>query len=102
MVADICGVIVSAVLLFGDTRHVGGKPYNYLDGAQWSSWNPRTPEALVQFDQYADRIRSFCPRSDPVCAASGPGPFRDEDHLNYFDLYTDEAAGWVRWRLTQS
>ena len=102
MVADICGVTVSAVLLFGDTRHVGGKPYNYLDGAQWSSWNPRTPEALVQFDQYADRIRSFCPRSDPVCAASGPGPFRDEDHLNYFDLYTDEAAGWVRWRLTQS
>jgi len=37
--------------------------------------------------------------SDPICAAQGPGPFEIEDHLNYFDLYTQDAAGWVKWML---
>lgn len=88
-------------MLFGDVRHVAGQPYNYLSGADFSSWNPRTEQSLQQMNQFSDRMRSFCVISDSVCAGNGPGPFVEDDHLNYFDRYSDEAGGWVRWRLTQ-
>ena len=47
-------------------------------------------------NEFASITRSYCDVADSVCAAAGPGPFDINTHLNYFDLYTDDAAGWVK------
>lgn len=48
---------------------------------------------------FSDIIRDYCDESDPVCATEGPGPFVIDNHLNYFDRYTDDAAEWVAGKL---
>ncbi|KAI5205498.1 carbohydrate esterase family 5 protein [Aureobasidium subglaciale EXF-2481] len=90
---------LGAVLLFGDNRHVANQPYNVLSGASVSCNDPRTPESLARLNKFAGVMRSYCDGSDPVCAAAGPGPFDVNKHLNYFDIYTDDAAGWVKYML---
>jgi acetylxylan esterase len=50
-------------------------------------------------NQYANVLRDYCDETDPICAASGPGPFIVANHLNYFDLYSNDAAAWVRTKL---
>lgn len=45
----------------------------------------------------ADVTRSYSQPIDPVCAGAGPDPFFEVDHLNCFDLYSDDAAGWAKW-----
>jgi acetylxylan esterase len=90
---------VAAALIWGDNRHVADQPYNILSGAGINADNPRFPESLQNMNKFSDIIRSWCDATDPVCAATGPGPFIVENHLNYFDIYTDEAAGWVKYML---
>ncbi|KAI5242005.1 alpha/beta-hydrolase [Aureobasidium subglaciale] len=90
---------LGAVLLFGDNRHVANQPYNVLSGASVSCNDPRAPESLARLNKFAGVMRSYCDGSDPVCAAAGPGPFDVNNHLNYFDIYTDDAAGWVKYML---
>ncbi|KAI4730776.1 alpha/beta-hydrolase [Aureobasidium sp. EXF-10728] len=90
---------LGAILIFGDTRHVANQPYNVLSGADESSNSPRTGDSLNRMNKFSGIMRSYCDHSDPVCAAAGPGPFDVNNHLNYFDLYSDDAAGWVKYTL---
>lgn len=90
---------LGAILLFGDNRHVANQPYNYLSGASVSCNDPRSTDSLNRMNKFSGIMRSYCDESDPVCAAAGPGPFDVNNHLNYFDLYSDDAAGWVKYTL---
>lgn len=92
---------VGAALLFGDTRHVKDQSYNveWLNGTAYSAGNPRFPRSLERMNKFSNVLRSYCDAADPVCAEKGPGPFWVENHLNYFDRYSDDAGGWTKWKL---
>ena len=70
--------------------HTADQSYNVLDGANKQS-NPRKAADLARLNRYAPVLRSYCAAGDPVCA----GGDVVADHLNYFELYTDEASSWV-------
>jgi hypothetical protein len=70
--------------------HTANQPYNVLDGADKQS-NGRKPEDLANLNRYAPVLRSYCAAGDPVCAGGNVVA----DHLNYFELYTDDASSWV-------
>ncbi|CAN9275105.1 unnamed protein product [Alternaria alternata] len=84
------GKAVAAALLWGDVMHTANQPYNVLDGADKQA-NGRKPEDLARLNRYAPVLRSYCAAGDPVCA----GGNIVADHLNYFELYTDDASSWV-------
>lgn len=83
---------VAAVLVFGDTRHTAGQPYNVETGADKNSGFPRSGTDLDKMDTYASVLRSYCVDTDPVCA----GGDDHLTHLDYFQKFTDDAASWVR------
>jgi len=70
--------------------HTANQPYNVLDGADKQK-NPRPAEDLALLNRYAPVLRAYCAAGDPVCANGN----NVADHLNYFELYTDEASSWV-------
>jgi hypothetical protein len=70
--------------------HTANQPYNVLDGASLQK-NPRKPEDLALLNRYSSVLRAYCAAGDPVCANGNTVA----DHLNYFELYTDEASSWV-------
>lgn len=86
------GATVAAVLLFGDTRHTPGQPYNVGSGAGKSSYYPRAGTVLDKINAYAPILRSYCISTDPVCAQGDDV----STHLDYFQRSTDDAATWVR------
>ncbi|RAR08118.1 carbohydrate esterase family 5 protein [Stemphylium lycopersici] len=83
------GNAIAAALLWGDVMHTAHQSYNVLDGANKQS-NPRKAADLARLNRYAPVLRSYCAAGDPVCA----GGAVVADHLNYFELYTDEALSW--------
>ncbi|KAK5309226.1 hypothetical protein LTR70_010481, partial [Exophiala xenobiotica] len=93
------GSKIAAITLFGDPLHVAGQSYNVLSGSDVSSHDPRDAASLAKMDQFAAVMRSYCQAGDPICAAAGPGPFNITNHLDYFELYTQDGAGWVKWML---
>lgn len=96
---ELMSRVVGAALLFGDVRFVGGQSYNVLSGAAYSSNARRYPRSLARMNKFAGVLRSYCDIADPQCAGTGPGPFSIDKHLDYFDLYSDDAGGWVKWKL---
>ncbi|CAI6332999.1 unnamed protein product [Periconia digitata] len=84
------GKAIAAALLWGDVRHTANQPYNVLDGAG-SEVYPRTGNDLALINRYSSVLRSYCAAGDPVCA----GGDVVADHLNYFELYTNDAAAWI-------
>jgi hypothetical protein len=93
--ASAAGKAVKAALLWGDVKHTPDQVYNVLDGANKGPW-PRTGANLARLNAYSSVLRSYCAGGDPVCA----GGNNVEEHLNYFELYTDEASSWVVSKLT--
>jgi hypothetical protein len=89
------GQAIKAALLWGDVKHTANQAYNVLDGASKQAW-PRTGDNLARLNAYSSVLRSYCAAGDPVCA---DGDNIDE-HLNYFELYSDEASSWVVSKLT--
>jgi len=81
---------VAAALLWGDVRHTANQPYNVLNGANRQK-APRTGRDLQLLNRYSSVLRSYCAAGDPVCADGTVVA----DHLNYFQLYTDDASSWV-------
>jgi hypothetical protein len=61
-----------------------------LDGADKQS-HPRTGQSLARLSNYSPVLRSYCAAGDPVCA----GGKVVAQHLNYFELYTEEATEWI-------
>lgn len=84
------GKAIGAALLWGNVMHTANQPYNVLDGASLQK-NPRSADDLARLGRYAPLLRDYCAAGDPVCA----GGSVVADHLNYFELYTDEASSWV-------
>lgn len=84
------GKAIGAALLWGNVMHTANQPYNVLDGASLQK-NPRSADDLARLGRYAPLLRDYCAAGDPVCA----GGAVVADHLNYFELYTDEASSWV-------
>ncbi|KAI5921341.1 carbohydrate esterase family 5 protein [Camillea tinctor] len=82
---------IVAAMLFGDTRHTAAQSYNVLDGAPDNGLFPRTGAQLAGLNSFSSVLRSYCQAEDPICA----GGDTVADHLNYFDVYSDAAGGWV-------
>ncbi|KAL8383371.1 hypothetical protein RB595_006901 [Gaeumannomyces hyphopodioides] len=94
-ITSAAGRQVAAVLTFGDVRHTAFQPYNYKSGATGWGLFPRSPDQLAKAINYAGVWRDYCNAGDPVCAG---GNVVDE-HLNYFDVDTPDAAAWVQKRI---
>ncbi|KAF3001792.1 hypothetical protein E8E13_001916 [Curvularia kusanoi] len=84
------GKAIGAALLWGNVMHTANQPYNVLDGASLQK-NARSATDLGYLNRYAGVLRDYCAAGDPVCA----GGSVVADHLNYFELYTDEASSWA-------
>ncbi|PZC89722.1 Cutinase domain containing protein [Pyrenophora tritici-repentis] len=93
--ASAAGQAVKAALIWGDVKHTANQAYNVLDGASKDVW-PRTGSNLDRLNAYSSVLRSYCAAGDPVCA----GGSVVADHLNYFELYTEEASSWIVGKLT--
>ncbi|KAL1795604.1 hypothetical protein ACET3X_005828 [Alternaria dauci] len=89
------GQAVKAAVLWGDVKHTTNQAYNVLDGADKQAW-PRTGANLERLNRYSAVLRSYCAAGDPVCAKGDDVA----QHLNYFELYTEEASSWVVSKLT--
>jgi len=89
------GQAVKAALLWGDVKHTANQVYNVLDGADKQAWG-RTGSNLERLNTYSSVLRSYCAGGDPVCA----GGDDVAQHLNYFELYTEEASNWIVSKLT--
>lgn len=70
--------------------HTANQAYNVLDGASLQK-NARSATDLGYLNRYAGVLRDYCAAGDPVCADGSVVA----DHLNYFELYTDEASSWA-------
>ncbi|KAI1807470.1 carbohydrate esterase family 5 protein [Daldinia bambusicola] len=94
------GRAIAAALLFGDTRHTANQPYNTLEGAPINGLFPRGGEQLEGLHNFAGVLRDWCQGDDPICAeGDGKRTYNVEHHLNYFDVYSDAAAKWVKSML---
>ncbi|KAF5634625.1 acetylxylan esterase 2 [Fusarium sp. NRRL 52700] len=89
------GSKIVAAMVFGDTRHTKDQPYNVLSGAGKDGLFPRPAGMLENLASYGDVFRNYCVETDPICAKGDEG----ETHLNYFDVFTDDVAKWVKERV---
>jgi hypothetical protein len=88
-------ITVAAAIVFGNERHTASQSYNYGNGSAFDGLFPRTSTQLSGLDAYADILRDWCLADDPICAANQPDPLIAA-HLDYFNLYTDAAASWIK------
>ncbi|KAI8666200.1 Cutinase [Fusarium keratoplasticum] len=86
---------IVAAMIFGDTRHTANQPYNVLSGAGKDGLFPRPGDQLANLAKYGDVLHNYCVDTDPICAQGDVV----ETHLNYFDVFTDDVAGWVKERV---
>lgn len=88
-----------AAFLWGDTRHVAGQAYEALDGGDFEGWYPRNKTELDSLNKWSDILRSWCDARDGVCAYDTTATVNYTYHWNYLDLYSDEAADWLKVKL---
>ncbi|KAI1469060.1 carbohydrate esterase family 5 protein [Daldinia caldariorum] len=82
---------------FGSPNHL---PYNTLEGAPFNGLFPRGGAQLEGLHNFAGVLRDWCQGDDPICAqGDGKRAYNVEHHLNYFDVYSDAAAEWVKSML---
>ncbi|CZS92654.1 related to acetylxylan esterase precursor [Rhynchosporium graminicola] len=89
---------IAAAMVFGDLRHTANQPYNVLSGAGGQGLFPRSGSQAAALLTYTSVFHDYCVANDPICA----GGKVVADHLNYFDIYTDEAAAWVKSQLLKA
>lgn len=85
-------------MVFGDTRHTADQPSNVLSGKGKNGLFPRPANQLANLASYGEVFRNYCVETDPICA-------QGEDvktHLNYFDIYSNQVAAWVKERVEQT
>ncbi|KAK3657429.1 hypothetical protein LTR22_009295 [Elasticomyces elasticus] len=86
---------VAAVIIFGDTRHTKNQPYNYGNGSDLDGWFPRPASQLAAIEPWANITRDWCLSTDPICAANQTFSLVSS-HLGYYNVYSDEAAAWLK------
>lgn len=85
-------------MVFGDTRHTADQPFNVLSGAGKNGLFPRPADQLANLASYGDVFRNYCVETDPICAQGE----EVQTHLNYFDIYSNQVAAWVKERVEQA
>ncbi|KAH7125625.1 Alpha/Beta hydrolase protein [Dendryphion nanum] len=90
----IPGSNIAGALLFGAVKRAKGQSFSLKGGENYSGQFPRNGTQLEALNEYADIIRDYCNTGDFLCAY-GTEPASLERHLDYFDLYNDEAADWM-------
>jgi hypothetical protein len=89
------GKKIVAVTTFGNTRHTANQPYNQLSGAPDNGIFPRPAYQLANLATWTAKYHDYCVAEDPICA----GGDVVADHLNYFDIYSDLAASWIKSQI---
>jgi hypothetical protein len=77
--------------------HEANQPYNVLDGAGLQK-SGRSADSLARLNRYAPVLRSYCAKGDPICTKGDDV----SKHLNYFELYTDDASTWAVGKLNEA
>ncbi|KAG5972750.1 hypothetical protein E4U56_005776 [Claviceps arundinis] len=85
---------ISAVVWYGDPRHVPGKPFNKGNATTDGMF---AREGDQSCDKYSDVLASYCDDGDAFCATTGDDLIV---HLTYPDRYDETAAEFVSERLT--
>lgn len=91
------GNAIAAALLWGDVMHEANQPYNVLDGAGLQK-DGRSSDSLARLNRYESVLRSYCAKGDPICANGNDV----NQHLNYFELYTDDASTWAVGKINEA
>ena len=89
------GKKIVAVTVFGNTRHTANQPYNQFSGAPDNGIFPRPAYQLANLATWTAKFHDYCVAEDPICA----GGDVVADHLNYFDLYSETAAAWIKSQI---
>ncbi|KEQ70069.1 alpha/beta-hydrolase [Aureobasidium namibiae CBS 147.97] len=92
------GKKIVAVTVFGNTRHTANQPYNQFSGAPDNGIFPRPAYQLANLATWTSKFHDYCVAEDPICA----GGDVVADHLNYFDLYSDVAAAWIKSQIASA
>jgi acetylxylan esterase len=89
-------VLVAAAVVFGAVVRSAGQKYSLKGGENFNGTKPRLDAQLAALAKYGDDeiLRDYCNTGDYMCA-KGSKPEALERHLDYFDLYNDEAAHWI-------
>jgi hypothetical protein len=77
--------------------HEANQPYNVLDGAGLQK-DGRSADSLARLNRYAPVLRSYCANGDPICTKGNDV----SKHLNYFELYTDDASTWAVGKINDA
>lgn len=85
---------VTAVVTFGDPRHVVNQPYD-LGTSRRNGLFPRTSTQLQVLSGFASRIHAWCDANDTFCDSG----FSTIVHLTYLDRYQNAAASFVLGRI---
>ncbi|KAG8165307.1 hypothetical protein KVR01_005582 [Diaporthe batatas] len=88
---------IIAALMFGSPRHNANQSYNLLVGARAQSGWPRSGEQLQSLNLWSDKLRDYCNLDDPACAMGSNWT----SHENYFEMYKDDSAQFVRFKACQ-
>jgi hypothetical protein len=78
--------------MWGSKRHTASQPYNTFSGARKNGTYPRPIAGLQALEKWKSVLIDYCVITDPNCAGGNV----NEDHWNYFELYSEEAAEWVK------
>lgn len=84
------GKAIAAAVIWGNPRHNANQIYNVGTGSALQG-EPRDADSLPRLQAYASKFRDYCQSGDPICA----GGDNITQHLDYFDIFTEEAANWV-------
>ncbi|KAK1964689.1 cutinase [Colletotrichum sublineola] len=93
---------ICAALLFGDPNHVASQSYNVGGGAGFTGRWPRSQSSAISLNNFAGVLRSWCNVDDSVCASNSGQNGGEYSHTNYFQLYTNEAAAFIREKCSAS
>jgi len=93
---------ICAALLFGDPNHVPNQSYNVGGGAGFTGKWPRSQSSANSLNNFAGVLRSWCNVDDPVCASNSGQDGGELAHTNYFQVYTNEAASFIREKCAGS
>ncbi|KAK1499571.1 cutinase [Colletotrichum cuscutae] len=96
------GSQVCAALLFGDPTHIANQSYNVEAGSSFSGQMARSSSSLSNLNNFSGALRSWCNGEDIVCAYGEGRTMGEDAHTNYFQLYTNDAAAYIKEKCVPS
>lgn len=97
-----CPSTVCAALLFGDPTHIADQSYNVEAGSSFSGQMARSSSSLSNLNNFSGVLRSWCNGEDIVCAYGEGRTMGEDAHTNYFQLYTNDAAAYIKEKCVPS